>query len=35
MVDFHEIPRNKLACKFSQELLHTDFLHANLSVLLR
>ena len=23
-------PRKKLACKFSHELLHADFLHANL-----
>ena len=28
-------PRKKLACKFLHELLHTDFLHANLSILLR
>ena len=28
-------PREKLPCKFLQELLHADFLHANLSVLLR
>ena len=28
-------PRKKLACKFLHELLHADFLHANLSVLLR
>ena len=30
-----KIPRKKLACKFLHELLHADFLHANLSVLLR
>ena len=28
-------PRKKLACKFLHELLHADFLHANLSVFLR
>ena len=28
-------PRKKLACKFLHKLLHADFLHANLSVLLR
>ena len=28
-------PRKKPACKFLRKLLHADFLHANLSVLLR
>ena len=28
-------PHKKLACKFLHELLHADFLHTNLSVLLR
>ena len=32
MADFHEKSTQKNTCKFLHELLHTDFLHANLKL---